>query len=306
LVLRAGFIASGFAASLVLMLGAGMVGRARAFSEPRTYAADPKGGGGGNRWFTGSPAEGYGCSDCHSGGQAPRMQITGLPTTGYLPGGVYDVHVAWPEFAAHFQQLKDQAAVPPPPGVAPPNPPSMGLLAELVADNGLGAGTIDIADSSDAPPTERCAGGRFGTELFKVRPGFKTMKMVNSCQAAALGERCILAIRACGPQELHFRWTAPPLPQGAIWFAAGMVGTDAFSGGPQGDGVTETTRVMLPVGTGGTTYESVLRGTGCSAAGSRRGDRGTAPIAWMSIALFVLGWGVRVRSARRTQRRVGP
>jgi hypothetical protein len=298
LLVRTGFVAGGFAAMLVLLLG-GTPGRARAFSEPRSYAADPISGGGGNRWFTGSPAEGFSCSDCHSGAKGARLYIEGLPPKEYQPGAIYDVRVSWPEFAAQFAQLK--AA--PVPGL---NPPSMGMLAELVADSGQGAGTIEIADSLEAMPAERCGGARLGTELYIVKQGLKTVKAQTKCTAAAQGDRCVLAVRACGSQELRFRWTAPSTPQGAIWFAAGFVSSEHLSGQPDGDGVTETTRVLLPQGAGAP-YEAALTGSGCSAAASRgahAADAGGAGAAAWCVLSFAAMW--RVRAARRRARAVKP
>src|SRR5262245_23122316 len=46
----------------------GFVDDARAFSDPTIYGKYPsqKLGGGGGRYFTGSPADGYSCSVCHT------------------------------------------------------------------------------------------------------------------------------------------------------------------------------------------------------------------------------------------------
>jgi hypothetical protein len=299
LLVRTGFVASGFAASFVL-LGLSLPRHARAFSEPRTYAADPVAGGGGNRWFTGSPAEGYSCSDCHTGGMGARLYVEGLPDKTYVPGAVYDVRLSWPEFASEYTTRYQQLKAAPVPGV---NPPSMGVLAEIVADSGQGGGTIEIADNSDAMPGERCISGRLGTDLYSVKPGLKTVKAQRKCQAGALGERCVLAARACGPQELRFRWTAPPVSQGAIWFAAGFVTTAQFSGNPQGDGVTETTRVLLPAGEG--KYESVLRSEGCSASGALGGGAVEGGVACSALAgALLVSCALRMRAARRSVRAV--
>ena len=292
--------ATGFAASLAVslaLIGLFAPAPAHAFSEPRFYAIDPTAGGGGNRWFTGSPAEGYSCSQCHSGGPTPHLYIEGLPADGYVPGAVYDVRVSWPEFAARSAQLKNDLALVPA-GVPKANPPSVGALAELVAESGLGAGTIEIATRNDAMDGERCPGGRFATELYVVRPGEKTVKALRSCEAAALGARCVVAVRSCGPAEVRFRWTAPPVAQGAIWFSTGFVATEQYSGDPYGDGVVERTRVMRPAGTS-RTYESVLRSGGCAAASQTGAANSRSDAPWLIAGAFVLGCAARARRARR-------
>ena len=40
-------------------------GAAHAFSEPLLYPEDPLNGGGGGRFFTGSPLDAYSCAVCH-------------------------------------------------------------------------------------------------------------------------------------------------------------------------------------------------------------------------------------------------
>src|SRR5688572_5967785 len=60
---------------------------AHAFSSPEAYVEQPYTGGGGGRWFSGSPAEGFGCSVCHSAAPGQRefpLYVAGLPVdSGY-------------------------------------------------------------------------------------------------------------------------------------------------------------------------------------------------------------------------------
>jgi hypothetical protein len=272
---------------------------ASAFSEPLSYFDDSALGGGGGRWFTGSPAEGYGCSVCHSGGTA-KLQVTGLHTGGYAPGFVYDVTLAWPEFAARYNALN--AA--PLPGA---EPPSMGLVAELVSDSGLGAGHVEVLDPSVSSPLDLCQPLPGTTEraraaqLYSVRPGEPTEPKELSCDAGALGQRCLIAVPACGAEQLHVRWTPPATPVGPIWFAAGFVTTDAISGTPQGDSVKEYARALLPASSSAVRYESEIDG-GCSVRAPRAND--VQASRWgaflLVAALFALG-----RTRRREARSAG-
>src|SRR5262249_50188347 len=69
--------------------------RARAFSDPYRFNDDVLAGGGGGRWFTGSPADGYGCDVCHAGARLRGIIVQGLPER-YLPGTMYDIQIDWP------------------------------------------------------------------------------------------------------------------------------------------------------------------------------------------------------------------
>src|SRR5262245_18116365 len=95
-------------ASGALLLAAN---RARAFSDPLSYADSVDVGGGAGRWFTGSVADGFGCDVCHEGGAPVDLTIRGLPTDGFVPGLAYEVNVSWPaslENAALIAELLDE------------------------------------------------------------------------------------------------------------------------------------------------------------------------------------------------------
>lgn len=252
-------------AAVCLCAAALACGKAHAFSEPLYYSSDPAGGGSGGRWFTGSPAEGYGCTVCHTGnaGQpAPTvypLHVEGLPPAGYVPGAVYDLRLSWPEFALRAQALRQAMGS-----------PSMGVVAELVAENGTASGSIDV-DPANATPGELCElpAGMPGMDLYSVpSPGTSHMAMtvarkVTHCDANQLEARCLLAVRSCGAQEVRLRWTAPPQWEGPIWFSAGFVATDQLSGTPDGDSVHEVALPLMPASSGSAQYESLLHG-GCS------------------------------------------
>ncbi|TPV97124.1 MAG: hypothetical protein B7733_01270 [Myxococcales bacterium FL481] len=63
------------------------------------YAELAELGGGGGRWFTGSPVDRFTCEVCH-GSEPLVVAIEGLPQGGAVPGTTYEVRVAWPEPAA--------------------------------------------------------------------------------------------------------------------------------------------------------------------------------------------------------------
>lgn len=271
-------------------LGAGVATPVHAFSEPRSYYDGADEGGGGGRWFTGSPAEGYGCNVCHTGGAPPAMQIEGLPSEGYVPGASYELRIAWPEFAARAQALAQTPGAP---------VPSMLLVAEFVAETGLGAGSIEIASIADATPGERCTfpPDTRATLLYAVKSGEPAAEQETRCDAGALEERCILAVSDCGAQEVRLRWTAPDSWQRTIWFAAGFVATEASSDTPEADGVNQGLIALRPAASESEHYASQLEG-GCSASCGRLGAK-AAPVGVALASAAVL----RLRARKRRDRR---
>jgi hypothetical protein len=273
---------------------------AHAFSEPRSYFDSADNGGGGGRWFTGSPAEGYDCSVCHEGQPPQPLYVSGLPDKGYVAGASYDVRLAWPEFAQLAHGLRQM------PGVEP----SMGVVAEFVAENGKASGTVEIATDT-ALPTEQCElpPGAQAAHLYSVKPA-KDAEEATRCSSEALGQRCLITVLGCGAAELHVRWTPPREWQGPIWFTAGFVATNQISGSPQGDAVSEFTRVMMPATSGSARYVSRLDGQ-CSVSGGTPALGGGAwigagraaalpALVTASCAVALLARARRRRAARAT------
>jgi hypothetical protein len=283
--------------ALVALVVLGSAGQARAYTEPRSYLAPAQEGGGGGRFFTGSPAEGYACSVCHVSAERERVELRGLPEAGYVPGVTYELRLAWPEYARRADQLRERGE----------GPPSMSLVTELVAESGEGAGVIEISGGRDAEPSELCALplGQQGTVLFALRPGEEAAESGTRCEANALGQRCVAAVLSCGVRELRLKWTAPKTWQGAIWFSAGFVATDAVSGDPGGDAVTELTRVLMPAASDAARYQSTLRGD-CAVTALGPGARRTTawPGAWLALLVLGLlrGRGVMARARARRRR----
>jgi hypothetical protein len=261
-----------FACFLLAASGASSV---RAYSAPEAYVEPASTGGGGGRWFTGSPADGFSCGVCHlpsHGLPEFPLYVAGLPLdTGYSLGSKHEINLSWPEFAARWIALRHDTTV----STAQDAPsPSVGLVAELVAESGRGSGTIEI-DTASATPAELCEmtrpnlKPRLGARLYQVRPAVDALLIkpdangVLRCESRQLGQRCILALTSCGAQQIRFTWTAPPGWEGPIWFSAGFVATEALSGTPELDSFKEVSLPIAQAGAASTTYQQVLH-RGCT------------------------------------------
>jgi hypothetical protein len=288
---------------LVCVLAPGI---GHAYSGPEGFLDGAYEGGGDGRWFTGSPADGFSCSVCHLKTNTVRqfpLYVAGVPAA-YAPATPQKIVMAWPEFAQRWTELR------PVPGVAPmpPQPaPTVGLVAELVAESGKASGTIEIASPDVSDPSELCERAqanlkpRVGVRLFQVRPNLEARQIranddgVLRCEANQLGQRCVIALLACGSKQLSFTWTPPATREGPIWFSAGFVATDALANTPDLDSVQEVAMPIVPAGTAAT-YEETLR-SGCTLAPGTRLP-GAGAVAAIGTALGLLG--------RRTRRRGRP
>lgn len=185
--------------------------RAHAYSDPSGFTSNPVDeGGGGGRWFTGSPADGYTCNVCHSGGANPDLSVSGLPIDGYIPGAAYEVIVDWPDSLAH-----------------------LGMSAELTDENGNAAGEVRLPDNTTVDAREQCAAS-FGAGILAA-----TMNDVPA--------RKVMNVADCGAQRLRFLWIAPPEPRGQLWLSGALVAADGM-GDVHGDGVTDFARPITAGG----------------------------------------------------------
>lgn len=288
----------------VLFACASVTQVARAYSTPDAYIEEPTKGGGGKRWFTGSPADGYGCSVCHSAVEGQRelpLYVTGLPLDGYTVAEAREVVLSWPEMSQRWREIKPDPMAPALPGAPVP---AMGMVAELVAESGKASGIIEIRGAT-ATPAEQCEitrpnlRPRLGTRLYQVRAGvepFEVKPDANGtlrCEARQLGQRCILALNSCGAQQTRFVWTPPLTQEGAIWFSAGFVASEQLSGTPENDSVYEISVPMVQSNSGEKQYQETLRGA-CSVRSVRAGA--AEPFA----ALLAFGWLVRRARRRRS------
>lgn len=179
--------------------------RALAFSDPATFETDVAEGGGGGRFFTGSPADGYTCKVCHGGAPSPDVQISGLPLDGYKPGNAYEITIDWPD------QLENVA-----------------LALELDDASGKAAGRLRLPPQDELFEPERCV---------PVGAGIAAGQLID------MDGRTILEVPNCGAQRVRFLWVAPAQDHGAVWFAGSLVRADGMSD-VAGDGVTNFTGVL--------------------------------------------------------------
>jgi len=297
-----------------LAVGVGAAGSAHAYSTPDAYAEQPVLGGGGGRWFSGSPADGFGCSVCHAPASGQRrfpLHVAGLPTRGYSPAEKHEILLGWQEMSQRWTELRPDPTAP---RVEGQPSPAIGLVAELVAESGKGSGAIEI-DSNGAQPDELCEmtrpnlKPRLAARLYQVRPGKAPLIIrpdstgMLRCESRQLGQRCILALNSCGSKLLRFSWTAPPTWEGPIWFSAGFVATEAQSGTPAQDSVDEVAVPIVQADSKQDAYRQVLR-SGCGlAAPSRRSGRSPRLPGWL-LALGLAGlWRARRRVPRRARGR---
>jgi hypothetical protein len=182
------------------------VGNAHAFSDPFNFNLSPIAAGGGGRYFTGSPSDGYTCKACHVGGPTPKVSVLGLPLSGYKPGARYEVSIRWPA-----EQTK------------------ISLALELTDEKGKAAGTVRL------PPLEETQAGEF------CEPA---SDQVLAAQLSDMTEgREIINLPECGSKSLRFLWTAPMTDVGPVWFSGSMVQSDGETD-PYHDGVTDFGRII--------------------------------------------------------------
>lgn len=297
-------------ALMLVVACASMPALAHAYSTPDAYAERPSAGGGGGRWFSGSPADGLSCSVCHSSAAGQRqfpLYVAGLPTDGYELATPREIVLSWPEFAQRWTELRPDATQPPVEGTASP---SIGMVAELVAESGKASGTIEIR-SATATPEEQCEmtrpnlQPRLGAKLYQVRPSRDPQALLIKpdatgtlrCESRQLGQRCLIALSACGARQVRIVWTPPSTQEGPIWFSAGFVATEALSGDPTADSIQEISVPLIQSDSETGRYEEILHG-GCAVA--RPGARASQALTWLGWSALL---GLCVRRARRSRMR---
>jgi hypothetical protein len=228
--------------------------RAHAYQDPMRFTAPIDSGGGGGRFFTGSPADSYTCKVCHTGGKRVHLQIAGLPIEGYEPNKTYRISVTWPaglENVGATFEITDGAGRP------------FGMLSMPARDD---LGTPDLC-----MPVDR---GLPDTFVLPVESS----------------QRMIAAAVSCGGGRATVDWTAPmpgtdaeSLRIGATArFNGSLVSSDA-DGTVAGDDVTDFSRAInlaqqkVPLG---------RKVTGdCSSAQGARSRSSGALLVWAAIGL---------------------
>jgi hypothetical protein len=260
---------------------------AHAFSDPLYFGKAAPEGGTAGRWFTGAPTDGYDCGVCHTNKRAEKLVVEGLPKLGYQPDMDYQIRISWPATAARTRALYLQT--PPPPRL-----PSASLIAEFVSETTLDSGSITQSLLANTAERELCQPSkrkRFGYALYR-QPHNGEPKAVDTCSTGNL-TRCLIAVRGCGSEEVRINWRSPAKNQGAIWFSASFVATDAVSQTPEDDAVSTTTIAIAPAGT---EYQSKLEQS-CSLVSWPSATRSahTAHAAPFALLVGVLFWRSRKR-----------
>jgi hypothetical protein len=268
-------------------------------------------GGGGGRYFTGSPADGYGCSVCHSGPEkfSFPVRVTGLPMNGYIPGTTSSIRLSWAEASAWSGATAAQRAALKP-GVAAVLEPMTALTAEFVADDAEGAGSAGTLELpilvNDA--TERCvlrAGDterELGTSIFDVARGVDPVELTDvgkePCETGGEDEhRCIAAVKPCGSTEMQVRWTAPQRWRGPITFAVGFVAAGGKTGEP--DDSDYVTELSIPIHAAVDDANEMTLASGCNVSGALSGPRAGSLFSFQGCAFWLgLSWLVLRRRPR--------
>jgi hypothetical protein len=279
---------------------------AHAFTDPLYFTRLAKEGGTEGRWFTGGPADGYGCGACHTPDKAENLVVEGLPMNGYQTERDYYVRIAWPETAARTFALYDA----PPPARLPRTALVTEMIAESGEDSGMihggwpdpgsnfSQGSLKMSNEDELCHPDRVRPRkRYGYALYRQPANHvDRTKPVATCSGTNL-TRCLLVVNGCGSKELRFTWRSPKQAQGVVWFSASFVTTDHVSSSPDGDAVSEVTIPIAPAGGGG--YEAELEQS-CSLVAGPSGSKSSHPhslLPW--FAAIGLLWLRRHRSPRR-------
>lgn len=249
---RTGIIAHREALSHIIALAGAFAlfapARVLAFSDPGTFGKPVTEGGGGGRYFTGSPADGYTCSVCHQGPAGPAVSVLGLPLAGYVPGTSYEVTVDWPD------DLENVA-----------------VSLEITDRTGMGAGSVRLPPADELFEPERCipVGAGIPAGLLIDAPG-----------------RTIVFAANCGAQRLRFLWTAPTQDVGVLWFAGALVHADGNSDA-EGDRVTILSVALPSPSQSADGALAVRGGCSALAPGVRRPRAGATGLWLLSLGFFV-------------------
>ena len=236
---------------------------AHAYSDPSQFGTPAVMGGGGDRWFTGSPADGFGCRTCHT---HPRpisgLRVESLPSQ-YVPGATYEVKLTWPQTLSLSTDLEAHVVA----------------LVEFTDEAGNPAGSVAVP------------AGTALTELDSCKPYTFKVPAMNIFDAP--NGRKIVGLEDCGGRQLRFQWTAPAQAAGPLFFSGGAVVSDAQND-IHNDGVVEFFRPILPQGQ--TSYDTEVQG-GCAVmAGAPAGS--TRLLQFLSVASA----GIVILSRRRRRR----
>ena len=248
--------------------------RAAAYSDFRKFAYVTSAGGGGGRFYTGSPADGYTCRICHQGGASPQLRVLGLPVEGYKAGTEYEITVDWWDGDA------------------------LSTAIEITDSAGREAGSLRLPPEEGIQDPERCKQDPnevIAAMLVRVAPPNHRSELsyFEACGKEDHPDDCrqVVSVPPCGSGRVRFAWRAPSAETGPVWFSGAVVASND-DGDTTGDGVAEIgTLVPSP----SDPSAAVRTYAGCSllppSAAGRRPSLGAA--------LVLLALGVVCRLTRR-------
>jgi hypothetical protein len=175
---------------------------AHAYRNKDRFSDPVDDGGGGQKYFTGSRAEGYTCQVCHTAGQPVSLQIQGLPSDGYIPGARYRITLDWPD-----------------------DLPSVAVNLEMTDLTDRAFGELTAADPATLSPSDLCTG---------------TDHPDASQVVVASETRRVLLIGECGQAQSTFDWQAPATQRQG--FITGSLLVSNRNGKVTGDRVVDFSR----------------------------------------------------------------
>lgn len=181
-----------------LVLCALTLAGATGFSTPALFPEPVQVGGGGGRFFTGAPRDGFGCDVCHLGEQGPSVEVSGVPAQ-WSPGATYTLSLRWEHALG-----------------------ATSFVGELVDTKGHAVGELATPPPDLIEEDERCGGGNPALRVIHDETQGRT----------------VVAASACGARAMRVQWTAPSAEHdtGPISLYMGLVHGDD-SDDPAGDQV---------------------------------------------------------------------
>jgi hypothetical protein len=192
---------------------------ALAYSARASFSAPAMLAGGGGRYFTGSPADGYTCKACHTGGADPTLDVVGIPFGGYRPNARYEMRVQWPDEIEKFS-----------------------AALEITDLKGRRAGTLQLPPDEELEDEEYCGANSGGG-------------VAAASLSAAPDDRQVINLPDCGAKRLRFLWRAPTFDIGPVWFAGSAVVSDGQAD-VLGDGVADFGHIIGSISSQGANASS--------------------------------------------------
>ncbi len=310
-----------WALALCLLHGALPSSAAQAYRLADRFGADIDIGGGGGRYFTGSPQDGYTCGVCHVGAPAPDFELLGLPnpleyqpgtqvllelTIGYTPEAINgiaereiqeEIDEAILARQIELQNDPDNLSLTPEAFDELVNP-SPEARAQRVADRANEVATRVRDASGITLEFTGDLGEAVGqAALDQQDPASRCANGDPAAKRVEVNGRIFFAMDVCGATKLRVAYTFPEDPTTVVRiYAAGVTGNN--NAAPDRDGAASLTRVMTAPG-----QQRAFRaqasggGFGCQTSASH-----PAELAWLlGLSLAVLRRRQRcdVRAHRR-------